>query len=629
MNEVLARKLKDLPQKPGVYIFKDAKGLVLYVGKAVRLKSRVASYFKKDAGYDRGPRIQLMISQIVDMDFTITDNETESLILEKNFIKQLKPKYNVDLRDDKNYIFLKINLKDEIPTIQYERKPSDKNARYFGPYTSGLSVKDTLRLVRRIFPYCANSKVGSKPCFYYHIGKCPGVCFGKISVDDYRKNYIQKIMQFLEGRRAEILKDLQIQMRKHAAEGKFEKAARVRDQIFALNRVLERQKLVYPKKVDQDVFSLHQNGVTAVNLFIIREGKLIRKENFILENTKGVSTQEILTEFLPKYYLEASDWPKEILLPSDVILNASEGSHEILRSAQNDKKKMPRIIVPTRGKKLDLIKLGAENAKQYLESTSDKQLLEEARLLASLKELQRVLELPTLPGRIEAYDISNIQGTNPVGSMIVFDFARPKKDQYRKFKINKKQTPDDFAMMREMIGRRLRHSPLPSREGLGEGPKASQAPPLTPPQRGGETWPLPDLMLIDGGKGQLNAALAVLQKFKNQNSKIKILGLAKRLEEIFLPGKKDPIVLPANSIALFLLQRIRDEAHRFAVKYHRHLRSKGSLSSSLDQINGLGPAKKKMLLQKFGSAPSIRKASLTDLSSIVGSKLAEKIKASL
>ncbi|MEJ0021573.1 MAG: excinuclease ABC subunit UvrC [Candidatus Doudnabacteria bacterium] len=591
MQKLLAEKLNDLPQKPGVYIFKDTHGLVLYVGKAVRLKNRVSSYFKKGTDDGRGPRIQLMISQIKDLDFTVTDNELESLILENNFIKQLKPKYNVMLRDDKNYIFLKINLKDEIPTIDYDRKPTDKNARYFGPYTSSMAIKDTLRLVRKIFPYCANSKVSSKPCFYYHIGKCPGVCFGKISLEEYRENYIKKIIKFLEGRQNEILSQLKIQMRGYARSRMFEKAAKVRDQIFALNRVLERQKLVYPAKIDQDIFSLYQDGVASVNLFVIREGKLIQKENFILENTKQLPAKEILEQFLPKYYLDASNLPKEILLP--VKINETE-----LQPAFTARR-FPKILVPSRGPKERLIKLGAENARQYLESTSDKKLLEEARLLSSLKELQRVLDLPELPARIEAYDISNIQGTNPVGSMIVFDFGKRKKDDYRKFKINKKQTPDDFAMMREMLERRFKNE-----------------------------WPKPNLILIDGGKGQLNAALSVLHD-PNYKLQIPIIGLAKRLEEIFLPGRKNPIVLPNNSIALFLLQRIRDEAHRFAVRYHRHLRSRGSLSSVLDEISGIGPAKKKKLLQKFGSAGHVRQASITDIAVVVGTKLAEKLKASL
>jgi len=588
VNNQLLQKLKQLPAKPGVYIYKDSAGKVLYVGKAIKLNNRVRSYFRKDAPHT--VRIQNMVTQIADLDYVLCNNELESLILENNFIKQLKPKYNVMLRDDKNYQFLKINLKQEIPTIEFERKITDKTARYFGPYTSGLALKETLRLIRRVFPYCANSTIGLKPCFYYHIGKCPGVCFGKISVETYRTEYIEKIISFLGGHQTQVVKNLQGQMKKSARTGRFEKAARLRDQIFALNRVLERQRVVYQKKIDQDVWSLYPFGnVASINLFIVREGKLIRKENFVLDNAKQFTTTELFDSFLPKYYLDADNHPKEILTPTAL-------SPETLAPFKL------KALLPQRGAKLDLMKLGVANAKQFIESQSDKQTLEDAKALASLKELQRVLNLPKLPGRIEAFDISNIQGTNPVGSMVVFDFARPKKSEYRKFKIQIKDTPDDFAMMREMISRRFKNN-----------------------------WPTPDLILIDGGKGQLNAALSALKanNLSPTTSSLPILGLAKRIEEIFLPGRKLPIILPINSQALFLLQRLRDEAHRFAITFHRKLRSKKSISSELDDIAGVGPAKKRQLLQKFGSLTRIKQASLADIASIVGKSIAEKIKASI
>jgi excinuclease ABC subunit C len=594
MQKVLTQKIEELPQKPGVYMFRDAQGDLLYVGKANKLKNRVSSYFKKDYNNNRGPRIELMISQIADLDYTIVSNELEALVLENNFIKNLRPKYNVRLRDDKNYIFLKINIHNEIPTIDYEHQRTDKQARYFGPYTSSLSIKDTLRLLRRVFPYCANSKVTSKPCFYYHIGKCPGVCFGKITLDEYRNDYIKKIIQFLEGKQLEIIADLKSEMKFYATHKQFEKAARVRDQIYALNRVLERQKLIYPSRVDQDVFAMHCESVAVVNLFIVRQGKLIQKENFILENTRQVPPEEILQSFLEKYYLDATSLPKEILVPVQV-------NPTILP-------KTPRITVPVKGERLKLLKLGQLNAKQYLEAQSDKHLLEEARLLASLKELQRVLELPELPARMECFDISNIQGTNAVGSMVVFDYAHPKKDQYRKFKINRKSTPDDFAMMSEMLDRRFARSNNNNQN------------------TNNKPWPLPNLIIIDGGKGQLSAAVSILKQF---NLDIPIIGLAKRLEEIFTPANSIPRTLPPNSQALYLLQRIRDEAHRFAITYHRKLRSKSAVASVLDQISGIGPAKKKKLLEKFGSAARIRAASITEIAEVVGNRTAEKIKASL
>ena len=504
--------------------------------------------------------------------------------------------------------------------------------------------------------------MGNRRCFYYHIGKCPGVCIGKISLEDYRQNFIGKLVKFLAGRQGEVLKDLQAQMKAYAAAKKFEKAAKARDQIFALNRILERQKLVYPRKIDQDVFSLYphttaqfgvrvyRDSAAAINLFVIREGKLIRKENFILENTKGATAAEILEEFLPKYYLEAMSWPKEILLPVEInaaVVSPFMGSKaeieehvaEVFRlpsqavvSRFNDSLRLknqlttngnlkvsatrpPRIFLPIRGPKLKLIQLGTENAKQYLESQSDKKLLEEARLLSALKELQRVLNLHKLPARIEAFDISNIQGTNPTGSMVVFDYARPKKEDYRKFKINRKQTPDDYAMMREMLERRFSHFEAEGRE-IAPGRDLSLR----------SRWSqLPDLILVDGGKGQLAVTVKVQKKYKLN---IPVISLAKRLEEIFLPGKKNPLVLPKNSIALFLLQRIRDEAHRFAIGYHRKLRTKSMASSALDQIPGIGAGKKKKLLQTFGSITKIRGANLTELANIVGKKSAQVIKAS-
>ena len=603
MHKEIQQKIKELPQKPGVYIYKDETGTVIYVGKAVKLKNRVSSYFKKGAGKD-SVRIQTMISKIRDFDYVVTSNELESLVLENNFIKEHRPRYNVRMRDDKNYLFIKLCMGDEIPTISYERKITDSKAKYFGPYTDSRSARETIRTIRRIFPFCANTKVGTKPCFYYHIQQCPGVCFGKISTDEYRQT-IAKVISFLEGKQGAVLNELQSHMKFLAKHKQYEKAAKVRDQIFALNRVLEKQKIVYSKKVDQDVFSLHlEPACAAVNLFRIREGKLIQKENFIVENTKQASESEILEEFLPTYYLNATYLPQEVLLPVKID---EEKVSELLQTIaeQVHKRGKTKIVYPNQGPKAELVKLGVENAKQYIENQSDKLLLEEARLMASLKELQRVLKLKNVPGRMECFDISNIQGTNAVGSMVVFDYARPKKDEYRKFKIKSKSTPDDFAMMKEMLTRRF------ARSLTGDDSKK---------------WPMPDLIIVDGGKGQLSTAVAVLREF---NLDLPIIGLAKRIEEIFLPGQSAPILLPQSSIGLYLLQRIRDEAHRFAVTYHRKLRSKSSLSSALDDIQGIGQAKKKQLLDKFGSVAKVKQVSLTEISGIVGKKLAEKIKASL
>jgi len=606
MQKTIAQKIKELPQSPGVYIFKDRAGTVLYVGKAVKLRNRVSSYFRKDGGKG-SQRIQSMIAQIHGFDFAVTDNELESLVLENNFIKDFRPKYNVRMRDDKNYLFIRVNVQDEVPTITTEHKMSEREARYFGPYTDGGAARETLRTIRRIFPYCALSSVGTKPCFYYHIRKCPGVCFGKVTLAEYRQT-VDKIMGFLEGKQSEVLQELQGHMRHLARHKQFEKAARVRDQIFYLNRVMERQKLIYSEDTSQDAFSLHMEpNVASINLFRVRGGKLVQKDNFIVENTRQLTEGEVMAGFLPQYYLDATTLPREILLPAQTDTSDLE---PILSRRRIDfkMKAKTKIITPESGIKSQLIKMGQANARQHLESLSDKKLLEEARLLAALKELQRVLGLEKLPGRMECFDISNIQGTNAVGSMVVFDFARPRKDQYRKFKIRKKSTPDDFAMMREMLERRF------ARSLSGDGGKAARK------------WPLPDLVIIDGGKGQLSTAVSAM---KAAGLDIPIMGLAKRLEEIFRPGSSIPVRLPDNSIALYLLQRIRDEAHRFAVTYHRKIRSKSAVSSALDDIQGIGPAKKKKLLQEFGSVSKIRAASLTDLSNVIGKSAAEKLKASL
>jgi excinuclease ABC subunit C len=614
--KTLTQKIKELPQKPGVYVFKDKKDAVLYVGKAVKLKNRVSSYFRQDAGAGIA-RIKRMIEQIADLNYTVTDNEVESLILENNFIKQLKPKYNVMLRDDKNYLFIKVNFQNEIPTIELDRRISDRHSRFFGPYTSAGSVHETLRLIRQVFPYCTNAKVGTKPCFYYHLKKCPGVCIGKISLEDYRMNIIEKIIQFLEGKQQSVLKDLKSDMAKLSMKRQFEKAAAVRDQIFALNQILEKQKLVYHKKIDQDVFSLHQNSLAIINLFIIRGGKLIQKENFVLENAGQLPGPEILGAFLVRYYLETNNLPRQILLPFKVE------NQELRKLFQKKSKFRTHFLVPKQGQKLELIKLGEKNADEYLQSLKQKSEIEEVRLLKALQELQKFLGLKKLPGRIEAYDISNIQGKNAVGSMIVFDYARPKKQDYRKFKIRVKDTPDDFAMMTEMLARRFARSLPLARGRLRGGPDDLPAP-SSQGQR--ENWPAPDLILIDGGKGQLAIAQKVLKK---SGLKIPAIGLAKRLEEIFVPGQTKSLNLPMNSPALFLLQRIRDEAHRFAITYHRKLRAKNLTRSQLDEIPGVGENKKRRLLLKFGSIKNLRQASLTDIAAITGRDLAKKIKAVL
>lgn len=537
MTSTLAQKLKTLPPKPGVYLFKNSRDEVLYVGQAKNLKKRVKSYFLKHG--QNSPRLEIMIRQIADLDYILVSSETESLILENNLIKEHRPRFNVRLRDDKNYQFIKLDYQTEIPQIYAVRKidPASRLPRrqagklqtnsYFGPYTSAGSVKHTLNLLRRIFHLCANKKVTAKPCFYYHLGRCLGVCFRKISLGAYRKT-LNQVQNFLNHRQAVVLKILTSEMQEAAAKKQFEQAAWSRDKIRSLQKIWEKQKIVFIKKVSEDCLSIFTSGnIAVVNIFLVREGRLIQKEIFEIKEIPGDKPALILPAFLKQYYAEAQNLPKTVII-----------GQEIPNKAALQKWLKLKIATAKRGKKKQLLSLGEENAKDYYE----KNFSQPEQILA---DLQKLFGLPRLPRRIEGYDISNLQGANPVGSMVVFEQGLPKKSDYRKFKIRFGSKPDDYAMMREMLTRRLaRHAIL-----------------------GNNPWPLPDLIIIDGGRGQLNAALHALQATSYQL--IPILGLAKRLEEIYLPDKNKPIRLPADSPVLHLLQRIRDEAHRFAVSFYR------------------------------------------------------------
>lgn len=618
MQMSLAQKLQALPRKPGVYLFKDRRGEVLYVGKAKNLKNRIQSYFRGEQAHE--PRIELMIQEIADLDYVIVSSETESLILENNFIKQYRPRYNVRLRDDKNYQFIKVDYETEIPQVFAVRRiiplpqslpPGEGNkknisspqsgggkvgGRHFGPYTSSLSVKQTLKLLRRIFNLCGNKKMGKKACFYYHLNRCPGVCVGQISLEEYRKTFRQ-VEKFLGNRQSEVVANLKAEMKGAARKKQFEKAAKLRDHLWALKLIWEKQKVVFTHPASEDYLSLYQtNGTAIVNLFMVREGKLIRHEIFELVSPQGTKPNFILQSFVKQYYAEASDAPKIIVTPFALPELKSR--------------------VAKQGRRFQLLKLGLENAENYYQKN-------QASFEKTLAELRRVLDLPKIPARIEAYDISNIQGFLPVGSMVVFENGQPKKSDYRKFKINVKQTPDDFAMMREILRRRFRHSstsPFPS-PGLGRA-----APSEVEGRERSKAWPLPDLIVIDGGRGQLNAALEVL---KVKSLKLKVIGLAKKLEGIYLPEKKEPLRLPEDSPALHLLQRLRDEAHRFAIAFYRGRHRKEMTRTILSEIPGIGPVIRKKLLSKFGSVSGIRQASLEALAQIAGPEVAKRLKVNL
>ncbi len=605
----LKEKLSDVPRKPGVYKFLDKDGGVLYVGKAKNLRSRLSQYF---SGHDTRPQLPYLMADAVDFDYIIVQTELESLFLENTLIKEYMPQYNIMLRDDKNYAFIKIDHSTTIPQITYARKvdptSSAKNrSKFFGPYSSTKKIRQTLDLTRKIFPYCSNTEVGKRPCFYYFLHRCPGVCIGEISLADYEKQ-LDLISLFLSGQTSPIKKQLEAKMKQSAKSKKFELAAKLRDQYQAIQILDEKQITMFAKKVSWDFVSVFSNDLSAaVNLFKVREGKLKDNEQFIFDNILGFNpefrTEAIIQSFLENYYAQATDIPKEIYTQNkpenDSIV------YELIESRKISKTSIPKISVPTRGPKLKLINLGKVNAEQFLLKWQRNQATNLDAIKETLEQLKELLKLPNTPRRIEGYDISNTQGTNPVGSMVVIKDGQPAKSEYRKFKITGKKTPDDFAMMREMLQRRLTR---------------------VNPANKADAWPIPDLLVIDGGKGQLGVVVEVLKEFK---LKIPVVGLAKRIEEIFLPHNSKPIVLPHDNPVLQMLQRLRDEAHRFGITFHKSLRSKQAVKSALDTIPGIGPKTKKLLKQKIGTVDMIRRVPIAELEKLVGKSKATIIKKSL
>ncbi len=599
LNKKLKNKLAEIPHQPGVYKFLNSDKEVIYVGKAKDLRNRVMQYF---TGHDTRAQLPFLMAEAVDLDFIVVNSELESLFLENTVIKEYLPTYNIKLRDDKNYAFIKIDYTTEIPSIGYARKiETASKTKYFGPYSSTKKIKQTLDFVRKIFPYCANKQIGNRPCFYYYLHRCPGICVGNITLAEYQ-DQLKRIILFLSGKTSSIKLELRRAMTSAAKKRQFELAGRLRDQLRSIEVLDERQVTMFAQKVSWDFISIYQSSLSAcVNLFKVREGKLIDKENFVYDNILHIPETDraaaIIQTFAENYYASASDLPKEVYVETKI---PEQKLLEQLLRKQAGKK--VSLHIPTRGQKLKLIQLGKTNAEQYLAKWQRSQATDLDALQKTLQELKQLLNLPTLPRRIEGYDISNIQGTNPVGSMVVTQDGEPAKNQYRKFKITVKNTPDDFAMMEEMLTRRL------AREN---------------PSNPADKWPTPDLIVIDGGKGQLGVAVEVLQTKKLN---IPVIGLAKRIEEIFLPHNPVSIVLPHSSPVLQLLQRLRDEAHRFGITFHRSLRSKSATASQLDTIPGIGPKTKKLLKQKFGTISQIRKTSLTKLTELLGPAKAKLIK---
>lgn len=586
-------RLADFPEKPGVYIMKDKRNRIIYVGKAVSLKNRVRSYFQSQKNLP--VKVASMVSRIEDIEYIVTDSEVEALILECNLIKFHKPRYNILLRDDKQYPYIRITLNERFPRIEAVRTVKKDRARYFGPYANAGAMREAIDVINKIFPIRSCKKdlnevpIDERPCLNYHIKRCLAPCQGFVKDEEYNE-MINNIIMFLEGKRETLVKQLKDRMQEAAEKLDFERAAVLRNQISALEKVLEKQKVVSTDMIDQDIIAMARgSGIVCIQVFFIREGKLISREPFILNNTDDIERQEILTSFVKQFYNNAHFIPKEIIIDEDI-----DDRDTIEEWLSRKKGQKVYVLIPKRGEKKKLAQMVAENAQAYLEQVESREEREKLKNRQALEELKEYLCLRDIPHRIEAFDISNTQGTESVASMVVFEGAQPKKEEYRKFKIKTVEGPNDFESMKEVISRRFKRALSGDRK----------------------FQKLPDLLLIDGGKGQLKYAREALKELGL--SHILTIALAEEYEHIFVEGRDDPIVLPENSEALFLVQRVRDEAHRFALSFHRSLRSKRNLRSVLDDIPGIGKARRLALLKTLGGLEGIKRATLEELAAVPG-----------
>ena len=601
----IVEQVKQLPTKPGVYLMRDAEGGILYVGKAANLRHRVRAYF--GMGQKLPPKFKRMVARVADVDFYITSSEEEALILELNLIKRHRPYYNVRLKDDKNFPYLKIDLKEDWPRVQITRCLEGGGGRYFGPFASARSIRQALKVIKDIFPFrpCSRSLTASlsRPCLEYDLLNCSGPCIGAITKEEYAE-VIKQLILFLEGRQEMVVRQFESRMKQAAEALEYEKAARLRDRIQAVKEVVKWQKMAITVRGEQDIIAFAQEKDQAyVQVFFIRGGKLIGREGFILQGTRSEEPEQIMTSFVKQFYDSATHIPPLILLQHPVADKAVIESW--LESKRGSK---ARIQVPGKGNKKQLVDTVVENAERGLEQLKIKQLSAPAALEAALEEIKRELRLLCLPSRMEGYDISNIQGQAAVGSMVVFDQGKPKPAHYRRFRIKTVPGADDYAMLQEVIRRRFGR--LKSKD-------------ISAP----DSWAiLPDLILIDGGRGQLNSVLKVMRQVGAGS--VPVTSLAKENEEIFITKRAKPISLPFSSPGLQLLQRLRDEAHRFALGYHHKIRKKQTFASALDSVPGVGPKRKRTLLKKFGSVQAIREASPGELAATKGMSrsLAQKIK---
>lgn len=617
-EETLLEKVRSLPALPGVYLFSNRDGEVIYVGKAVSLRDRVRSYFQQHGRFV-SPKVKAMVQHIADIDFIVTDSEVEALILEATLIKEKSPRYNVRLKDDKAYPYLMIT-DERFPRVMVVRRPG-KGGRVFGPYANPRAVRETLAFLRKLFPVRTcnldlSGELNYKPCLLYHIGRCGAPCAGLQSEEEYGK-LIDEVALFLEGRHQRLIPDLRRKMEEAAERLEFEKAARLRDQMLALERVVERQKVVSTGGEDQDVIGLARSAdVGCVQVFFVRDGKLTGRDHFFLTSLDEETTDtEALTAFIKQYYSNATFVPREILLSHPV-----EDGELLAQWLTQKRGSKVTLRVPQRGEKKRLVEMVTQNAELVLgeREASDQRRVE--RIEQGLAELQEVLGLPHLPRRIEAYDISNTQGAEPVASMVVLLDGEPAPSEYRRFKIRDIPGPNDFAMMHQVVTRRFLRG-LKEREelaALDEAQREKEA-------KKAKFASFPDLVVIDGGKGQLSAARDAMRELGLEE--IPTISLAERLEEIFQEDEPEPLLLDRSSPALHLLQQIRDEAHRFALTYHRKLRGKSQSRSVLDAIEGVGPKRKRALLRHFGSLKRLREASLEEIRAVEGipADVAERI----
>jgi excinuclease ABC subunit C len=612
LEDAIKRRLQAVPDTPGVYLFRDAKTQVIYVGKALRLRDRLRSYFTP--GYAQTARVAELIRRATDFEFINTANEVEALVLENSLIKNYRPRFNIRLKDDKNYLYLKLPVTEEFPRVHYSRRVQNDGALYFGPYTSAQSLRSTVKSIRQLLPFrtCSDEifKQG-KVCLDFHIKRCPGPCERRITSDDYQAR-INEVALFMEGRSDLLVRELHDRMESAAGRLDFENAARYRDQLHSIERIADRQKVLTRGRDDQDIVAYARTGSDVyVEVAYIRQGKMVGHDGHALDGAGEAAEPELLRGFMLQYYSSATHVPRTVILPGAV------DEPELITGWLTEKRGRPVTLeVPSRGRKRALVTQLADTAAQELEQLRIQADYDRSRTEPMLAGLAEALDLESPPKRIECYDISNIQGDSAVGSMVVFEDGRPRNDHYRHFRIRFTPGPNDFAMLQEVLRRRLERLESAQRREesdiVGDRSFTSR----------------PDLVLIDGGRGQLSAALEVLESAGYAD--IPTFALAKEREEIFAPGRAEPIVQERNSPGMFLVQRIRDEAHRFAITHHRKVRSRKALTSPLDSVEGIGPARKRALLRHFGSVQAIREAPVGEIVKLgIPERLAARLKETL